>query len=202
MRKPPVGSLEEILEQNYTVSVLKHGPTIRFARSIFNDDPRLRLQPSSDYAPHFCSQIQNSSSKLVFLLPADIYAYGIDCDYTGVQMQTFSKHNKGFATLKNSLTYQWTRKIANKIIPTGIVEFLSQHHINNWKAQKQPKVFSIDDLAFGFFVWLFACGVSINAFVLEILWKILSVNVKVMVKKVVGLILLLKLLKQRTKILK
>ena len=34
----------------------------------------------------------------------------------------------------------------------------------------EPSIFSISDLEFGFVTWLIACGISIGAFIAELLW--------------------------------
>lgn len=58
---------------------------------------------------------------------------------------------------------------------------------------------SIDDLNFGFIVWLIACGVSIIGFVAEILVKILNVNGNILLRKVIGILLFVRLLRWRVR---
>ena len=39
---------------------------------------------------------------------------------------------------------------------------------------KEPSIFSISDLEFGFVTWLIACGISIGAFLGELLWYLIK----------------------------
>ena len=59
----------------------------------------------------------------------------------------------------------------NNLIPTGIMTHLIENfYTKKWKFKKsetEPKVLSLDDLLFGFNIWLGSCLVSFVAFVAE-----------------------------------
>jgi hypothetical protein len=64
---------------------------------------------------------------------------------------------------------------------------------------KQPKVFDIGDLEFGFVVWLVACLISTIVFILEILIRYLIIKLRRGARNYIGLYLFWKLLRGRSK---
>lgn len=66
-------------------------------------------------------------------------------------------------------------KIINDLVPTGVMNYLIEnYYTKRWKLEKiekEPKVLSMDDLAFGFNIWLVFCVVTVVAFLGEILHK-------------------------------
>jgi hypothetical protein len=64
-------------------------------------------------------------------------------------------------------------EIVKQLIPTGIVqkfhndyyEFVHKQRFDY--DQKEPKILQINDLSFGFVLWLGACGLSLSAFLCE-----------------------------------
>lgn len=90
-------------------------------------------------------------------------------------------------------------KITNSLISAGIIQYWFNYLLNFEltpliEQPRGPQVFSIEDLKFGFFVWLAACGISISAFSVEIFYdflkKVKSCAVKC-VREFIGLIYLL-----------
>lgn len=80
-----------------------------------------------------------------------------------------------FAVTANSIMISLLTSAFDKIIPSGILQHLSEHH--SWIMDKKfeatadtgPRIFTFDDLSFGFAVWLGACGISLVGFIMEIL---------------------------------
>lgn len=60
-----------------------------------------------------------------------------------------------------------------KLIATGLMKYLVENYYTKKlefkKLQKEPKVLSVDDLAFGFNIWLVVCCFSFSIFIIEIL---------------------------------
>lgn len=82
----------------------------------------------------------------------------------------------GICTNKRSFIYHFTKDTMSKLIPAGIPQYLYSYLLNFelkplLKPPDTPWVFDIEDLQFGFVVWLIACSVSIMVFVCEILWR-------------------------------
>jgi hypothetical protein len=64
-------------------------------------------------------------------------------------------------------------------IPAGIPQYWAEYHdwykyIRNhtyYEEESGPKVFALENLSFGFNVWLVACGLSLIGFLLEFLYR-------------------------------
>jgi hypothetical protein len=71
-----------------------------------------------------------------------------------------------------SFSFDMLSNIVNNLIPTGIMKHLIElHYTKKWKFDEEasePKVFSIDDLLFGFKIWIGCCLTSLASFVLEL----------------------------------
>lgn len=88
----------------------------------------------------------------------------------------------------NNFFSAMNQKVMNALISAGI----PQYFINFYTKfdlrpilipKKDPKVFNVDDLMFGFIIWLVACGISITVFVMEVVF--------VFIRNCIGLIYLL-----------
>jgi hypothetical protein len=65
--------------------------------------------------------------------------------------------------------------------------------VTSFEMEKNLKVFSVDDLSFGFLVWLGSCGIAVIAFIIELNMKwILKV-----LQNISGLIVLVYILRQQ-----
>lgn len=64
------------------------------------------------------------------------------------------------------------------ITPFGIPQHSLEIHKWKWQGkfdpeQKEPEIFSLDSLSFGFFIWLGACGLSCLWFLIELMQKMI-----------------------------
>jgi hypothetical protein len=77
--------------------------------------------------------------------------------------------------LRNHFLFAATEEVMQKFIPMGIIQH--SYELHNWICLRpiiepevnDPKVLTLDDLEFGFILWLTACGLSIFGFLCEIL---------------------------------
>jgi hypothetical protein len=79
-------------------------------------------------------------------------------------------------TRKDHFFAHMSNKISNGLISGGIIQYWYSYLLDFEAKPLQsepmgPKVFEVEDLKFGFFVWLSACAISLAAFVVEILCK-------------------------------
>jgi hypothetical protein len=91
----------------------------------------------------------------------------------------------GFSTFQNQFIFALLEQTTKLLIPTGIV----QHFHGIWDDfknkqkfdydQKIPKILSVNDLSFGFVIWLYACSVASVGFSFE--W-IYAINVHIFFK--------------------
>jgi hypothetical protein len=106
----------------------------------------------------------------------------------------------GLALFRNNFMYKSTEKIMRVIIEAGIPQYYRNFALDVYFyeriAENSPQVFGIEDLHFGFVVWLCACGVSIAVFIIEIFCEIL----KKIIKKSIDIYLMKIILKFSVKI--
>jgi hypothetical protein len=91
----------------------------------------------------------------------------------------------------NNFFNKLNREVMNKLISGGVI----QHYLKYFfdfllkprpESKEGPKVFGVEDLKFGFIIWLFSCCIATSVFVMEII----SFNLR----KCVGLICLIRTL--------
>jgi hypothetical protein len=111
--------------------------------------------------------------------------------------QRFFVTSVGLATSNNHFIFPLADDVMQNLISAGIPQHLEKFHIDSIlhpyqddDDAKEPIVLSIDDLNFGFIIWLVTSGVSVAAFIFEIL----TVNSFNLCKFYFGLILFIKLL--------
>lgn len=83
-------------------------------------------------------------------------------------------------------------KITNALITGGIIKYWFNYLLDfEVKAleepPKEPKVFAIADLEFGFIVWLVACGISLTVFLIEFSYVYAKRNIKKFIRELSGL---------------
>lgn len=96
--------------------------------------------------------------------------------------------------------YSAVDETLQKIIPTGIVSHLLDYH--KWVLYRdgidfsdvsEPKVLTLNDLSFGFVMWLIACGLSACGY----LFEIFVFKMRKRLRVVIGIFLFLNVLQQR-----
>lgn len=104
----------------------------------------------------------------------------------------------GLALPNNHFMYELLEESIRLLMPSGVL----RHDRDFYKSSvcyktineifiKRPKILSINDLEFGFVIWLVACGFSITAFVIEVSY----VYLKYTIMQITGLIYLLNFIK-------
>ncbi|KAL7050120.1 hypothetical protein ACKWTF_003962 [Chironomus riparius] len=85
--------------------------------------------------------------------------------------ETFMFHNFAFY-------YRMFKNVIDNLIPTGVMKHLIEnYYTKKWKFEKledEPKVLSLDDLIFGFNIWLGCCLITIIVFFAEQIGRIKS----------------------------
>lgn len=102
--------------------------------------------------------------------------------------------NLGFGFNANNFMYSLTQDVMDKLLPMGIIQhWMDADFLEIYKGfsnVKQPKVLNVEDLSFGFVLWLLACGLSCGCFLVEVLYE----RLKEVVRMAVGLVLMFKVL--------
>lgn len=101
----------------------------------------------------------------------------------------------GIGVYKHNFMFKLTYEVMEKLIQTGIhryfMKYIMDYYFYDRIEERGPQVFSIDDLHFGFVIWLAACGVAVGAFGCEVLWYYLNKWIRALMVKIVMLKLLI-----------
>lgn len=83
----------------------------------------------------------------------------------------------GIVTKPNAFYFEMIEKTVDSLIDTGILSYLIEKDIGTKlkfdQAENEPKVLNMDDLSFGFNIWLGCCVLSAAGFLIELVgWPI------------------------------
>ncbi|KAG5683283.1 hypothetical protein PVAND_012572 [Polypedilum vanderplanki] len=181
MRRPEIQTIDELFEKNYTV--YSDNMQRRTLESIKNWQSK-RIK----YLPHDSIKSSLSIFKLLkdFNLILEKQAI-ITSSITHLQYEKYFETK--FKVLKEPLVTSGVvlsmginnfyshefYKLLSKLMPSGIPYHFTKMHkeiyfkLVNEKEEKEPKVLTLDDLDFGFFIWFPFIGISIIVFILELI---------------------------------
>lgn len=79
----------------------------------------------------------------------------------------------GLSMASNSFLFEQTEDILQNLIAGGIPHHLFNYYISYLNRRQAPilsgpKVLNIDDLSYGFIIWLVACSFAVLMFILEV----------------------------------
>ncbi|KAL7013040.1 hypothetical protein ACKWTF_015167 [Chironomus riparius] len=80
----------------------------------------------------------------------------------------------------NSILHPIFIDVMDRMIASGVLQYLETFSSEALFGKYQevednlPKVFALDDLSFGFILWIYACGLSISVFLFECLKEVLG----------------------------
>lgn len=125
----------------------------------------------------YSEDMQNSSLKIGIILTEKDHQT-LRFAYKNVPQllkQQYRELMIGFGVFKNNFIYNLFEKTMIPLVESGI----PQHFLNRImkfhlkppdEEPETPKVFTLNDLQFGFIIWIITCLIAISAFFLEILW--------------------------------
>ncbi len=79
-----------------------------------------------------------------------------------------------FVVTRNHFSFELIQEVAKLTIPFGIPQWLNKNNLHFLygsifdNREFGPSVLTVEDLDFGFFIWLAACGISSLTFIVEI----------------------------------
>lgn len=137
--------------------------------------PKIIYLPSQfDFDAIFEDQIQNSSAKLAFFCEERLYhEFTYKFGKTGFMMKDrLYSTTGGVSLIANNFFLRLLEKGMRNLIPSGIPQHSMEYHSAYWirrlgNFKKNPQVLKIEDLSFGFLIWIGSCGISVAVFMLE-----------------------------------
>jgi hypothetical protein len=136
----------------------------------------------SDFRKTLESQSQNSSAKLALIVDnvfQNFMQLNDNWRNTWNQLEDpFVISHDFFAFFGASFHFRMFKKLIDRLIDTGVMKYLSDNYYSKPRTfdpiEESPQVLSLDDMIFGFNIWLGACGISLAAFFGEIIHRIFT----------------------------
>jgi hypothetical protein len=159
-----------------------------------------------DYYDFYIKNIGDDSKKLAFIVqPEDFVARNAKLGLQPKQLkERFIGMHFGISTAKNHFMFHLMNDVLDQLISGGIPQHLNEFHksMQLWRLKRKyirevddQKSFTIDDLSYGFWIWLIASGISTAIFLVNVskgIWGIL----KFKMEKFIGLFLVLNFLRR------
>ena len=90
--------------------------------------------------------------------------------------------HEAFTFFHTSFYFRMFKKTIDRLIDTGVMKFLAENYYTRKykfeRIESGPSVLRIEDLAFGFNVWLGFCCISVPVFAIEVLISKLNQKVR------------------------
>ncbi|CAG9808659.1 unnamed protein product [Chironomus riparius] len=179
MRKPSPETINDLYYQNFTIVTVGYSHIMNTLENMIEESKRPKIQAFTniyDFNQEFFQQRENYSARLAFYLPNDqLPILGSVCKCSPrILKQSLFTHQYGISTFRNHFLFELTDEIVQRFIPMGIIQHSYEFH--TWvnfrniveDVESTQKVLDVDDLAYGFYIWLGACGISIIGFLLEL----------------------------------
>lgn len=127
----------------------------------------------------FYSQSQNSSAKLALFVDdffQNFHVHDKKSIYQWNQLdETIYVSVEGFGFHQHSFYFRAFKKVIDRLIESGTMSYLAKKYYMKqrifMKVENELKVLSLEDLSFGFNIWLGSCFTSALAFAVEKLMK-------------------------------
>lgn len=145
-------------------------------------------------------RINDSSAKMAFFMHEDLKAeIAHQMGVTGIKLkENLMTNSVCFVIGSNNFIFELAETVIERFIQAGIVKYLFEFQGSLKEAvDDEPEVFSLNDLSFGFFIWLVACSVTLIVFACEVAIFWARIAGKKLVQNIIGLIYFVRLLKQR-----
>ncbi|KAG5673138.1 hypothetical protein PVAND_003209 [Polypedilum vanderplanki] len=204
MRKPLPETIDDLLDRNYTIYTSNTSFSTRHFIQYINRTKGFQsnIHLLNNKTPYkiICNTFFNHQKQSAFFTFTDFYfLINRACKkHPLVLKEIYQKSVIGIRTFSNCFLSELMIDTLELIIPTGITNFWYDWHL--WYKYKRyiveiepklPQIFTLNDLSFGFVVWLIACGICIICFLIELIVYYSSIGLR----NFLGLTFILKLLK-------
>ncbi|KAL7051756.1 hypothetical protein ACKWTF_004599 [Chironomus riparius] len=139
--------------------------------------PEIFVLSAEEYNAAYLEQSQNSSAKMALIV--DEFATRFIDRKLNRRTNNWTKlddfivfaFHETFFFFKECFYFRMFDRIIDDLIPTGIINHLIENNYTKpWEYDQpevKPKVLTLDDLAFGFIIWLIFCLISFIGFIVE-----------------------------------
>ncbi|CAG9798469.1 unnamed protein product [Chironomus riparius] len=182
-RQAPPRTVDDVIIRNYSI-ISTIGNAEFYSIEAATDDKRgdliylyFKIVDPKSFKDLFLTQSQNVSAKLALCVD-ELFQNIIEKDskrnYDWNQLKNFALYttHEVFVYRSHSYFLRMIDTLINDLIPTGIMKYLVENHFNKkWKFEmvdEGPKVLNLDNLFFGFNIWLGCCLISFMSLIIEL----------------------------------
>ncbi|KAL7012313.1 hypothetical protein ACKWTF_014762 [Chironomus riparius] len=174
-RRAPPKSIEDLVDRNYTMYV-----ALDFAAGeplTANENwPNIKTVDIFEYSNIFKTQSQNSSARIAMTMQSmmlDHYEsvtgdakFWLQIPDTSVQVSQI-----GFSMFANNFFLQGLNQVTEQLVASGIMCKIVEEVMGSKRKfvkTSEPQTLSIENLGFGFIIWISFCGYCVLIFMLEL----------------------------------
>jgi len=194
-RRAPPKTVQDLIDRNYTILTSVEQTFHSFTRSeiqqwyvlsifyqiLFINNNFIIQRPKAHYVDAknlhylFSTQSQNSSAKICLIVD-EFFHMSLkqqeqrSFEWNQIDASILTSH-EGIAMPALSIFTKMIHNVTDRLIDSGIMENMMQNlmiYSRKFQNEKDPKILSLDDLAFGWNIWLGFCGISGLIFVFEL----------------------------------
>ncbi|KAL7025525.1 hypothetical protein ACKWTF_013513 [Chironomus riparius] len=177
-RRPPPKILEDLVVQNFTAYTLFKDSFEKIIEDERSNWPEIKEPEFNEYINYYKTQSQNSSAKMCLiieeLLQDELDAY-VHPKWNKIELENIFISHQALIFHQHSFYFRMMFKTVNSLIDTGIMKHLTDNYLKQKKfivLEEIPKSLSLNDLSFGFNIWLGFCGMSLILFFVETMKKL------------------------------
>jgi hypothetical protein len=193
-------TIEDLYYRNFTIISCDEEWSLPLLTSMIPDNrrPKIANYSNDDYYGVFDNHLKNESAKLAVLITENPAHKGVRLK------EILFTDTAGLVMRRNQFLYWLTEETLRDLITGGIPQQLVKFYEDiNYPLKKEdpadPKVLSIDDLHYGFVIWIVASYITLIAFIAEFLMNFFIVKlwngVKKNLQKLLGIIFVMKWLR-------
>ncbi|KAG5671220.1 hypothetical protein PVAND_001429 [Polypedilum vanderplanki] len=187
IRKPIPETITELIDHNYSIYGMDKQIGV-IDRNIFegSDGQKLKFEKIDydNFKILYAKNSENSAARMgLIIVDLSIYSLNEILNQKIIWNKLNEEINSAHLNLvffHSSFFYEQMKKIYSRLAAAGIVHYLYNKNINNSKEfspqiddQKVPQVFTLNELSFGFVIWLGTLSVAVIVFLIEIfIWLI------------------------------
>ncbi|KAL7025526.1 hypothetical protein ACKWTF_013514 [Chironomus riparius] len=187
-RRPLPKTLEDLVSQNYTIYTLFKDPFEKIIEDERSNWPEIVQPEFNEYINYYKFYSQNSFAKMCLiiedLLQDELDAY-VHPKWNKIELENIFISHQAFIFHQHSFYFRMMFKTVNSLIDTGIMKHLTDNYLRQKKfivLEEIPMSLKLNDLSYGFNIWLGFCGMSLIIFFVETMKKVKKDKVPIVLK--------------------
>ncbi|CAG9803589.1 unnamed protein product [Chironomus riparius] len=177
-RRPPPKTIQDLVDKNYTIYTNDSSFFVKVSKTETENWPKFKNFTLTELYESYLNMSKNYSIKRALHIPDYIQSsimlhFKRHDDWNKLENFKIFVGFGSFAMFQSAFYFRMIEQTTNRLIDTGIMKYLIEHiateNIRIKKSNVLPKVLSLEDLLFGFNIWIGFCCLSLASFIFEIL---------------------------------